>query len=841
MANLSETLEKAFGSYDNGDFSETERLCAGILAVNGEFLEALHLLALTQSELGKNNLALDNYNRALAIRPEFAEALNNRGNTLQNLGRFDEALESYEQALAIRPDYAEALNNRGNALHNLKRLDEALESLEQALEIRPDYADTLNNRGVIFQELGRFDEALECYQRALAISPDYADALNNRGNTLQELTRFDEALASYQQALAIRPDYPEAHNNRGVILQELGRFDEALECYQRALAIRPDYAGAHNNRGNTLQDLARFGEALESFERALEIMPNYAEAHNNRGNTLQDLKRFDEALECYQRALAIRPGYAEAFNNRGNTLQKLGRFDEALEGYERAVATRVDYAEAFNNRGNALQELVRFGEALESYQRAIAIRPDYAACHANRSLLLLQTGRFAEGWQEYEWRRKIDSRPSHPLSAPEWTGDDTNARRLLFYSEQGLGDTIQFCRFACSIAARGREVLLEVQPSLGGLLGSLDGVKVIRNGSTVPEHDAELPLMSLPHVLRTTPETMPGNLPYLFADPARVAAWAKRLPAGQFRVGIVWQGKSTADVDIGRSIPLRCFAPLCHIPGLTLISLQKYDGAEQLAHLPPGMRVETLGAEFDAGSDAFVDCAAVMTNLDLVISSDTAAAHLAGALGRPVWIVLKHVPDWRWMMYREDTPWYPTARLFRQARRDDWDEVFERIAAELARAAAAKTKPGNLLPRGRTDDLDPTQAVPPGTALVPVSFGELVDKITILEIKSERIGDTSKLVNVRVELEMLATALARFRVLPPRAGELKAELRRINEALWEIEDQIRDCERNNDFGAKFVGLARSVYMTNDRRSAVKRQLNQLAGAAIVEEKSYIEG
>jgi hypothetical protein len=263
------------------------------------------------------------------------------------------------------------------------------------------------------------------------------------------------------------------------------------------------------------------------------------------------------------------------------------------------------------------------------------------------------------------------------------------------------------------------------------------------------------------------------------------------------------------------------------------------------------MTVETLGAEFDAGSDAFVDCAAVMMNLDLVICSDTAAAHLAGALGRPVWIVLKHVPDWRWMMDREDTPWYPTARLFRQARRDDWVEVFERIARELARAAAAKTKSGDPLPQQRADNLaptqedptqgDPTQAVPPGTALVPVSFGELVDKITILEIKSERIDDAGKLVNVRVELELLATALARFSVLPPRAGELKAELRRINEALWEIEDQIRVCERKNDFGPEFVRLARRVYMTNDRRSAVKRQLNQLAGSVIVEEKSYVEG
>jgi hypothetical protein len=263
---------------------------------------------------------------------------------------------------------------------------------------------------------------------------------------------------------------------------------------------------------------------------------------------------------------------------------------------------------------------------------------------------------------------------------------------LLLYAEQGLGDTIQFSRFACSLAASGKEVFLEVQPPLGALLGRLEGVKVIRKGETLPEYDVHLPLMSLPHVLGVTPETAPGDVPYLFAEPARVEAWVKRLPTCQFRVGIVWQGNPDGYVDKGRSIPLRCFTPLCRIPGLRLISLQKNYGIEQLADLPSGMRVETLGAEFDPGPDAFLDTAAVMMNLDLVVSTDTGAAHLAGALGLPVWIVLRHVPDWRWMIDREDTPWYPTARLFRQTRHGDWDEVFERIAGELARGRQDQAK-----------------------------------------------------------------------------------------------------------------------------------------------------
>jgi tetratricopeptide (TPR) repeat protein len=563
MLSLPEALEKAFNAYNTKKYSEVERLCTAILVAYGEFFDALHLLALAQSELGRSSAALDSYDRALAVRPDDAEALYNRGNTLQELGRFKEAVENYERALAVGADFAEVLNNRGVAV----------------------------------QKLGRFKDALESYEKALAVRPDYAEALNNCGNALQEVGRFEEALARYEQALAIKPEYAEALDNRGNTLRALGRLDEAIECHKQALAVRPDFA----------------------------------EAFYNRGNTLRDLKRFDEAME--------------------------------------------------------------------SFQRALALKPHFALCQVNRAYLLLLTGKFSDGWQAYEWRREEDSWIGRSLSGPQWRKGEVRPERLLLYAEQGLGDTIQFSRFASSLAAGGKEVFLEVQSPLGGLLGSLKGVNVVRYGETLPEHDAHFPLMSLPHVLGVTPETLSSNFPYLFAEPARMEAWAKRLPAGQFRVGIVWQGKPTGVVDNGRSIPLGCFAPLCRIPGLRLISLQKNDGIEQLADLPSGMRVETLGAEFDPGPDAFLDTAAVMMNLDLVISSDTAAAHLAGALGCPLWIALRHVPDWRWMIDREDTPWYPTARLFRQTRRGDWDELFERIAGELARAATAKTQGETLISR----------------------------------------------------------------------------------------------------------------------------------------------
>jgi hypothetical protein len=373
----------------------------------------------------------------------------------------------------------------------------------------------------------------------------------------------------------------------------------------------------------------------------------------------------------------------------------------------------------------------------------------------------------------------------------------------LLYAERGLGDTIQFSRFACSVAAQGGDVLLEVPPPLRGLLRSLPDVKVARRGEALPEYDAHLPLMSVPDVLGATSEAGLGQTPYLFAEPALVAAWAKRLPAGQFRVGIVWQGKPVAMIDKGRSIPLRAFAPLSRVPGVRLISLQKNEGGEQQTPLARDIPVHALGADFDAGPDAFLDSAAIIMNLDLVISSDTASAHLAGALGRPVWIALGHVPEWRWMLDRADTPWYPTARLYRQTVRGDWDEVFARIAADLAAAVAEKRAraPENWAP------------ALPGTALVPILLGELVDKITILEIKSERIGDGPR--SPRRGARRLSSPQARLR-------RLRAELRAINEVLWDVEEQIRERERDQEFGDAFVALARRAYLTKDRRNAVKR-------------------
>jgi Family of unknown function (DUF6165) len=326
-------------------------------------------------------------------------------------------------------------------------------------------------------------------------------------------------------------------------------------------------------------------------------------------------------------------------------------------------------------------------------------------------------------------------------------------------------------------------------------------------------------------------------VPYLRAEPERASAWRERLQRDGFKIGIAWQGRPGVAIDKGRSLPLRCFAPLARLPGVRLISLQKNHGLDQLEGLPEGMKVETLGADFDAGSDAFLDTAAVMENLDLVITSDTSVAHLAGALARPVWIVLRHMPDWRWLLDREDSPWYPTARLFRQQRAGDWDEVFGRVAAELERVLSgernrlrpAQQQAASLVVR-------PVQGS--GEPAIPVAFGELVDKITILEIKTERLADAGKLKNVHRELDLLRAAYRGFAAPTTALDEFSRELKGVNEILWDLEDEIRNCERQGEFGPRFVEFARSIYKTNDRRSEIKRRINHLVNSTIVEEKSY---
>jgi tetratricopeptide (TPR) repeat protein len=573
--------------------------------------------------------------------------------------------------------------------HQGGRLAEAERLYLQILEREPRHFDSLHLLGVAQAQSGRPGDALRHIDAAVEIEPRMPPVLNNRGNILKDLGRLADALASYDAAIATKPDYAEAHANRGHTLLALGRLDDALASYDRAMTIRPGDIEALLGRAGCLMDLRRPVEALAGYDLAIGLAPDYAPAHCLRAGALSAMKRFDEALTSCDRALALAPSYAEVHFIRGNVLLELKRADEALVSFERALASNSSYPEAYGNRGHALRLLGRLEEAVTSYDRAIALKPDYTSARMNRGLANLLLGRFAEGWSDYEWRwpRGESSSGRPDAGAPEWQGEDLAGRRLIVFSEQGLGDIIQFARYLPLVAARSNNVTFVVDKKMVRLLQRVtENVEVVDQALVGQTFDFQSLLLSLPLRFGSDLASIPAAVPYLHAEPKRVQAWRARIGEDGFKIGIAWHARPGAFNAGERSIPLSHFGRLARLPGVRLISLQKQIGLDQLTALPKGVMIELLGEEFDEGPDAFVDTAAVIETLDLVIAADTAVAHVAGALARPIWVALPKVPDWRWLLTRNDSPWYPTARLFRQKHAGDWASVFAEIETALDEA-----------------------------------------------------------------------------------------------------------------------------------------------------------
>jgi tetratricopeptide (TPR) repeat protein len=497
--------------------------------------------------------------------------------------------------------------------------------------------------------------------------------------------RLSAAEQIYRQILAVEPNHADALHLLGVVAHQVGEHEIAVQCIQRAIALNAAEAPFHNNLGTALRALRRNAEAVACCRRAVELNPNYVDAHYNLGNGLKGQGKLDEAIACYRRALELRPDYAEAYNNLGTALNDQGKLDEAAACYHRALELKPNYAEAHNNLGLALHDQGKLDEAVACYGRAIELNPDYADPHLGRALARLLVGDWQRGWPEYQWRWQTkDSTPRH-FPQPPWNGESLAAKTILLHAEQGLGDTIQFIRYAPIVKRHGAAVIVECQKPLVGLLEGCAGVdRLVGQGDDLPAFDVHAPLLSVPGILKTSLVDIPVGIPYLFAKPALVEFWRKRLAElDGFKVGIAWQGSPAYRGDRFRSIPLRCFAALAQIPGVRLISLQKGAGVEQLAEVCDLFAVTDLSAELDERSGPFMDTAAVMKSLDLVITSDTASAHLAGALGAAVWVALPLAPDWRWLLDRCDSPWYPTMRLFRQTKLGDWQGVFQEIAKAL--------------------------------------------------------------------------------------------------------------------------------------------------------------
>ena len=503
--------------------------------------------------------------------------------------------------------------------------------------------------------------------------------------------------------LDAEPDYFDALNLLGVITAQTMRSREAADLLGRAVALRPDSAPALNNLGNALKDLGQLELAVAHYERAIAVRPEYKDAYAcfNRGVVLEELGRLGAAVASYELAVAIKPDYADAHFNRGCVLYELRRLDESVASYEIAIAIKPDYAEAYYNRGIVFHDLKRLDAAVDSYDRAIAIKPDYPAAYWNKSQALLLGGDFEHGWKLYEWRWRYEKTGlrQRDFCRPLWLGAESlRGKTILLHGEQGLGDTLQFCRYAKLVAGLGAKVVLEVQAPLLALLSGTEGASVVlAKGSELPAFDFHCPLISLPLALKTELDSIPAGIPYIQSDPVRAAKWRERLgKKTRPRIGLVWSGgfrpdqPAVWDTNARRNIPFAKIAAL-KLPQLDFFSLQKGEPAEsELAQQKQDVWPEANFHDYVGELKDFSDTAALIENLDLIISVDTSTAHLAGALGKPVWILNRFDSCWRWLLERDDSPWYPTAKLYRQERPGDWDGVLDRVKSDLGGMSATE-------------------------------------------------------------------------------------------------------------------------------------------------------
>ena len=565
-----------------------------------------------------------------------------------------------------------ALFARAQGLHQAGRAEEARALYEQVLGADPRHAEALHLLGYLWFQKGDAGRALDLIGRAIALQPNNPGYRYNRGLILQQAGHLADAAEDFRQVAALQPADGGAWESLGETLLTLGRAEQALTAYDRAIALRPGEAALRSNQGVALRRLGRLDEALAAQDKALALDPRYAEGWSNRGNVLKDLDRLDDALESYDRALQFAPRMVEAAVNRANVLRDLARLPEALADYDRAIALQPAYPEAHHHRAILSMDLQRPAEAVAGFDRAIALRPEgYPEAEIARAMALLLGGDFARGWPAYE-RRAL----APPVRGTPWLGGEPiDGKTVLVWAEQGLGDTIQFCRYAPALAQRGARVMLQVQPPLVALLRSLPAVEVIGADQPPPPFDHHTPLLSLPLVLGFAPAAT-----YLQPDPAKVQAWTGRLgPSDRKRVGLVWSGASGHRNDRHRSLPLdRLLAALPR--GFDYVSLQKDIRRADRATLDVHAEVRHCGAELTD----FSDTAALVSLMDVVVSVDTSVAHLAGALGKDTRVLLARIgQDWRWLTRRADSPWYPSMRLYRQGEDCGWDAPLAAVAGDL--------------------------------------------------------------------------------------------------------------------------------------------------------------
>ncbi|MGA2441875.1 MAG: tetratricopeptide repeat protein [Tepidisphaeraceae bacterium] len=646
-------------------------------------------LAVEHHQAGRLAEAERLYREVLEREPGNADALHLLGVAAHQAGNNETALGLIRQAVAANPSAGDFRSNLALVLRALNRAAEAVQEAHKGVELNSASAMGQFIFGQALGSVGRMEEGVICFRRAVDLKPDFFDAMEMLAGALRALGRTDEAVGWYRRCVTLNPNAARTFKDLAATLRETGRSKESLAAYRRAVELGPEDVEALDSLGIALAHNGELDEAMATFRRALQLMPGRAEMHNNLANVLKDQGKLDEAIAAYGQAARLRPEVPLAHYNLGTALNERGKLDEAIAAFGEALRLKPDYANAWNNLGIALMSRRRLEEAVTAFTNAVRIEPEFDDAQWNLGWVLLLAGDFEKGWPQYEmrWRSSNFRGAWRDFVQPQWDGGDLHGRRILLHAEGGIGDTVQFIRYAPLVAGRGGRVIVSCQPEMVELLRGCAGVEeLLATGQPLPPFDVHCPLMSLPLAFKTDLQSIPSTTPYLKADADRIAAWSRRLPPDPHhpRIGLAWAGRPQNRNDRNRSIRLDQLAPLSAMKQARFFSLQKGPAAGQARRPPAAMELIDYTDELHD----LADTAAMLAHLDLIVTVDTAVAHLAGALARPVWVMLPYVPDWRWMLDRDDSPWYPTMRLFRQTRMGDWSGPIQEISRLMPSAVA---------------------------------------------------------------------------------------------------------------------------------------------------------
>ncbi len=647
-------------------------------STSSQSLDALIQKAVGLHQTGQITQAATLYRQILKITPNDPHILHLSGVAAYQQQHYSQAEKWLQKAIGLNNDIADFYMHLGLVFHAQQKYDKAIQTYQKALQFQPNVAEIYNNLAASLRATQQLDAAVQCYQQAVQLNPNYVDTHYNLATTLELQEQWQSAIQVYHQVVTLNSQHVNAWHRLGNILRQQQQFNEAIQCYQNVLKLTPNSPEVYNNLGLIYQTQNQLKLAQQHLQHAIQLNPKFAEPYNNLGSVLKAQAHFEQATAHFQQAIQLKPNYVEAYYNLGNVNAAQMNYEQAIHCYQQAIKVDKPYAPAYHNMGVMYDKQNQMEAAINSYQQALQYQPDAAETHFDYAVALLKQGEFLEGWSEYEWRFKLGKGNYPFLPKPRWQGENLQNKRLLIHWEQGFGDTIQFARYLSLINTD--RVLFACPQILAPLFEKMSNVEIIiadhMEQTLSIDYDVWLPLLSLPHVLQTTLDTIPAQVAYISANSKKAVFWQAHLPQTGFKIGIVWAGRATHENDQNRSCPITYFLALAQLPNVHLFSLQKDNNQALPADLPLTLLNEHL--------HDFSDTAAIIANLDLVISVDTAVAHLASAMNCPTWLLLPYAAEWRWLVDRNDSPWYPNMRLFRQTQIGDWQGVFEQVIEQIS-------------------------------------------------------------------------------------------------------------------------------------------------------------